>query len=40
MGLAKNKSYTYSVVDDFGDTIWTGTVTLDGNTCLAFQLTI
>jgi hypothetical protein len=40
MGLSKTKSYTYSVVDGSGVTLWTGTVTLDANTCLAFQLTV
>lgn len=39
MGFSKSKSYSYSIVDDFGDTIWAGTITIDANTCTTFQLT-
>jgi len=38
LGLVKSKSYPYQVIDDWGDVIWSGNVTMDANTCLAFQL--
>lgn len=40
LGFSKTKSYSYSVIDDLGNVIWGGEVSLDANTCLAFQLTV
>jgi hypothetical protein len=39
LGLVKSKSYPYQVKDDWGDVIWEGNVTVDANSCLAFELT-
>ena len=39
LGLVKSKSYSYQVKDDWGDVIWSGNVSFDANTCLAFELT-
>jgi hypothetical protein len=40
LGNGKSKTSTYSVKDDIGDEIWTGTVTFDGTkSCTSYQLT-
>jgi hypothetical protein len=38
LGLVKSKSYNYQVIDDWGDVIWEGNVTLDANSCFQLQL--
>ncbi len=38
LGIATNKSYSYSVVDEYGDEWWSGTLNFTGNTCFALQL--
>lgn len=39
LGLVKSKSYPYQVIDDWGDVIWEGNVTIDANSCYQLQLT-
>lgn len=39
LGNAKNKSYSYRVVDDLGEEIWSGVINCTANTCLKQQLT-
>lgn len=39
LGGVKTQSYSYKVVDDLGDDIWTGTVNFNANTCTALELT-
>jgi hypothetical protein len=40
LGESKSKAYELTVVDEDGYTWWTRTVNLDGNTCIASQLTL
>ena len=39
LGVAKNKSYDYSVEDQTGHVYWSGTANFTANTCLALELT-
>ncbi|MEI6879913.1 MAG: hypothetical protein WCK82_01040 [Bacteroidota bacterium] len=39
LGIAKNKTYSYSIKDQDGDEIWTGVVNFTANTCLKMELT-
>lgn len=39
LGIAKNKTYSYSVKDQDGDEIWAGLVNFTANTCLKTELT-
>ena len=39
LGDVKTQSYSYKVVDDLGDEIWSGTVNFNANTCTALELT-
>jgi hypothetical protein len=38
LGFSKSRAYNYSVVDNNNLELWSGNVTIDANTCLAFQL--
>ena len=38
LGSSKTKSFTYKVIDDIGDEIWTGNVEFKANTCYQVQL--
>lgn len=39
LGLTKGKSYEYSVIDDWGDMIWSGILNFEANTCMKLELT-
>jgi hypothetical protein len=39
LGNVKSESYTFSVIDNDGLTVWEGLVDFDANTCLAVELT-
>jgi PDZ domain-containing secreted protein len=38
LSTEKNKSYSYKVIDDFGDEIWSGTLEFKANNCTATEL--
>jgi hypothetical protein len=38
LGIAKNKSYTYKVIDQFGFTVWDGVINFTANTCTRLEL--
>jgi len=38
LGNVKTQSFSYKVIDDWGDEIWKGTVEISGNTCKIVQL--
>jgi hypothetical protein len=38
LGFSKSRAYNYSIVDNNNLELWSGSVTMDANTCLAFQL--
>jgi len=40
LGNVKSKAYTYSVKDQDGNELWSGTVNFKANTCVAVQLSI
>ncbi len=40
MGKATALAATYEVVDDWGDTWWSGVLNFEANTCLAVELTL
>jgi hypothetical protein len=39
LGSSKSKSFSYSIKDQTGDIIWSGSVTFEANTCTKTQLT-
>jgi hypothetical protein len=40
LGNVKSKAYTYSVKDQDGNELWSGTLNFKANTCVAVQLSI
>ncbi|MDX1350626.1 MAG: hypothetical protein R3279_10285, partial [Putridiphycobacter sp.] len=39
LGIAKNKTYSYKVLNDSGSEIWEGTHNFEANSCTAIELT-
>lgn len=39
LGSVKTQSYSYKVIDDLGDEIWSGTTNFNANTCTSLELT-
>ena len=39
-GLSTSLAATYEVVDDWGDTWWSGVLNFEANTCTAVELTL
>lgn len=40
LGSSDSKPFTYVVKDNFGNVVWDGSVTLQSNTCITFELSL